>query len=108
MARNHVAPGEHFLHTAQAAVAAGDGVLMGATLGVSLNSLAAGQAGAVAVQGVWRVPKLAGDNIAQGAICYWDNGNKRVTLSATGNTVAGRAYTAAAAGTAQVELLLNV
>lgn len=108
MARNHIAEGEHFNYTAPGAVASGDVVLMGATVGVSLNALAVGQVGPVKVNGVFAVAKLGTDNIAQGALCYWDNTNKRITTTSAGNTLAGRAYSAAGSGATTVELLLNV
>ena len=108
MARNYVASGEHFDYTATAAVASGDAVLMGATLGVSLTALAIGQTGAVRTEGVFTLPKLSTDAVVQGANLYWDNTNKRLTTTASGSTQAGRAYAAAAAGTASVQIKLNV
>lgn len=108
MARNHIADGEHFDYTAPGAVASGDVVLMGATVGVSLNTLATGQVGAVKVTGVFSVPKLSTDTMAQGALLYWDNTNKRMTTTASGNTLAGRAYAAAGNGATTVQALLNV
>jgi len=108
MARNYIADGEHFNYTAPGAVASGDVVLMGATVGVSLNALTTGQVGPVKVNGVFSVPKLGTDTMAQGALLYWDNTNKRMTTTASGNTLAGRAYVAAGSGATTVQALLNV
>ena len=108
MARNHVATGEHFDHTASGAVAAGDFVLMGTMIGVSLNTLSTGQTGPVKVNEVFTAPKLSTDVMAQGAQLYWDNTNKRFTTTASGNTACAKAYKAAGNGAATVEALLNV
>ena len=45
--------------------------------------------------------------VAQGALLYWDNTNKRLTTTATGNTLAGYATAAAGAGMSTVCINLN-
>jgi predicted RecA/RadA family phage recombinase len=108
MASNHIQPGEVITYTATAATAAGAGVKIGSLIGVSLVNLAAGETGSVAIDGVWRLPKLASDNMTQGAPVYWDDTNKRLTLTASGNTLAGNVIEAAAASTTTVAIKLNV
>ena len=44
----------------------------------------------------------------QGAKLYWDNTNKVLTTTASGNTIVGVAAAAAASGDATVAILLNV
>lgn len=107
MARNFVADGEHFNYTASGAVASGDVVLMGAMIGVSLKTLAAGETGPARTVGVYTVPKLSTDVLALGAQVYWDNTNKRVTTTASGNTACGKAYTPAGSGAATAEIAIN-
>ena len=88
-------------------IASGDGVLIGAKLGVALTTIAAGTTGSVQICGVFALPKLSTDNMTQGAAVYWDNANKRLTLTSDGNTLAGVAAAAAAATTTSVNVLLN-
>lgn len=107
MATNHVQPGEVITFTAAAAIASGAGVLIGVRLGVSLSTLAIGETGSAAVWGVWSLPKLSTDTMAQGALVYWDNTNKRLTTTASGNTLAGYAFEAAGSGATSVSVKLN-
>ena len=107
MASNFVAEGDHLDYTAAAATALGAVVLMNDTIGISLKTLAVGESGALRITGVFEVAKLSTDNIAQGQKVYWDNTNKRMTLTASGNTAAGRAYAAAGAATTTVKVKIN-
>jgi len=100
-------PGQVLDYTAGANIAVGDGVLVGARFGVALTAIANGKTGSVQVTGVFSVPKLSTDVIAQGALVYWDNTNKRMTTTASGNTQAGYAFAAAAASTTVVSVKLN-
>lgn len=108
MSRNYVAPGEHFDYTPGTAVASGEVVLMTDTIGVANVAIPANTPGYVAVEGVFTVAKLSTDNIAKGQKVYWDNTNKRMTLTSAGNTPAGRAYAAAGAATTSVAVKINV
>jgi predicted RecA/RadA family phage recombinase len=60
----------------------------------------------VAVNGVFDITKEAPLVIAVGARVFWDNTNKRVTTTATGNVAIGHAVVAAASAdtTARVRL----
>jgi len=107
MPRNFVAPGEHFDFTATAAVASGDVVLMTDTIGIATRALAIGETGPVVTENVFTVSKLSTDAITKGQKVYWDNTNKRMTLTSAGNTLAGRAYAAAGAGTTSVPVKIN-
>ena len=80
---------------------------MGATVGVALAAIAASTPGPVAVKGVYTLPKLSTDVVAQGALLYWDNTNTRLTTTAAGNTLAGRAAAAAGNGVSTVDIDLN-
>lgn len=99
MTTKFVQPGEVIDYTAGANIASGQVVLMGARIGVALKAIANGETGPVQVTGVFNIAKLSTDNMAQGALLYWDNTNSRLTTTASGNTLAGFAAAAAAAAT---------
>lgn len=109
MPRNYIADGEHFDYVSAGAVTSGDLVPMTDMVGLALASAAAaGVSMAVRTEGVVELTKLTSDAITQGAIVYWDNTNKRITLTAASNTRAGKAYAAAGAGATKVRVKLNV
>lgn len=87
--------------------ASGAGVVIGGVFGVCLGAIAANATGSVQICGVFELPKLSTDTPAQGALLYWDNTNSRLTTTASGNTLAGVAATAAGSGETTVNLLLN-
>lgn len=107
MARNFIQDGDVLNHTAAAALISGQALLLGVRLGVALTDAAIGDTIAVAVKGVFDLPKLSTDNVAQGAALYWDDTNKRLTVTATANTLAGYAAAASGAGVATVNISLN-
>lgn len=72
MATNYKSEGCVFQHTATAAITAGDVVKMGEILGVALVTLAIGETGSVATQGIFEVPKVSAAVIAQGESLTWD------------------------------------
>ena len=106
MAKNYVQPGENVTLTAPYAVTSGDGALVGSLFGVALVTLANAASGEFRTVGVWDLTALSTDALAVGAKVYWDNTNKRVTATATANTLIGVAVKAKAAGetTARVRL----
>jgi len=69
-------------------VAAGDVVVQGELIGVAKVPIPADKLGALAVTGVFDLPKAA--NV------YWDEANQQATTTATGNKLIGK--TVAAAG----------
>lgn len=107
MTTKFVQPGEVIDYTAGANIASGQVVLMGARIGVALKAIANGETGPVQVTGVFNIAKLSTDNMAQGALLYWDNTNSRLTTTASGNTLAGFAAAAAAATTTSVNIKIN-
>lgn len=91
-----------------AAVTAGTMVKVGSRVGVCAVDIANGATGAVALSGVFNsIPKLSTDVVAVGAVLYWDDTNKRLTLTATSNTLAGFAYAAAGNGVTTVTVCIN-
>ena len=107
MTTKFVQPGEVIDYTAGANIASGQVVLMGARIGVALKAIANGETGPVQVTSVFNIAKLSSDNMAQGALLYWDNTNSRLTTTASGNTLAGFAAAAAAASTTSVNIKIN-
>ncbi|MBU1040060.1 MAG: DUF2190 family protein [Proteobacteria bacterium] len=104
-----------YLNETGAEIASGSPVLVGATLGVACGIIADDTEGVLAIEGVYELPKATGA-IGQGALVYWDaDGNPVVgatqtgalTTTDSGNTLAGRAYAAAASGDATVQIKLN-
>jgi predicted RecA/RadA family phage recombinase len=83
MANNYVGKGDVMLHTAAEDLSAGEAVLIGDILGIALVDIASGATGSCAVEGVWSVPKLSTDTFAEGQILYWDDGNSRLTETAS-------------------------
>lgn len=88
-------------------VAAGDVVVLGSLVGIATRSIPANTMGALAISGVFRIAKLSTDVVTAGAVLYWDNTNKRVTLTASGNTRIGLAVAASPSGQATADVLIN-
>lgn len=84
----------------------GDPVVVGDTVGIAVKDAAEGETVALALTGVFQLPKKAAQAISQGVKVYWDATNKEVTTTATANTLMGRAHAAelAAATTINVRL----
>lgn len=102
----YVQPGNTIDYTPSTAVAAGDVIVMGTIIGIASYDIAANTLGALAVCGVFDMPKASGA-ITPGAAVYWDNTNKNITTTATGNTVAGVAIATAGAADSTVRVLIN-
>ena len=96
--KNFVQPGDVVSVTAPAAVASGQGVLVGALFGVAVNAAASGASVEIATTGVHNLAKTTGQAWTQGALVYWDNTNRLVTTTASGNTLIGNCLVAAASG----------
>lgn len=108
MTTRHVQPGRVLDYTAGgSAIASGAGVVVGTKFGVALAAIAATATGSVQICGVFTLPKLGTDTMAQGANVYWDTANARMTTTASGNTLAGVAANAAGSGATSVNVLLN-
>lgn len=95
MSKIAVASGDRLNVTLAAATTSGTALLIGTIIGVAVTSGAIGDVVAHEVEGVFELPKLTTDVVTQGAKLYWDNTNKRLTVTASGNTEAGVAYAAA-------------
>jgi predicted RecA/RadA family phage recombinase len=106
--RNFVQPGETLTVTAPYALAAGEGCLVGSIFGVACGTYANGATDAeVIVEGVFDITTLGTDTPAQGALAYWDNTNKRLTTTSSGNTKVGVFTVAKANGVTVGRVRLN-
>ena len=114
MAKNKVAEGKTIDYVnAGSAISSGDVVVVGNLLGVALVDIANGETGAVAICGVYELPKASAAVIAQGETINWDvsagNVDDNLATPATGDLSGGCvAVDAAAATTTVVNVALNV
>ena len=108
--KNYIQDGTRMKYTnTGTAITSGSGVLVGTKLGVAVADIAATTGtGALCMKGVVNLPKLSTDVVAQGAALYWDDTNKRLTVTATSNTYAGYACKAAGNGVTTVDIDLNI
>ena len=72
MTSRYVQPGQVLQHLATAAITVGDVVQIGKLIGVAQKTLAIGETGSVRIEGVFSVPKKAGDAFAQGDFVLFD------------------------------------
>jgi predicted RecA/RadA family phage recombinase len=103
----YYADGDLVDYTPSAAVAAGDVVILNDLVAVAPRPIAANKLGAVAVEGIFILPKASG-SIGQGAIVYWDATAGNITTTSSSNKRAGKAAEAAASADTTVKVLLNI
>ncbi len=87
--KNFIQKGDTVSVTAPAALASGQGVLVGGLFGVAAHSAVQGASVEVVRKGVFELNAVTADTGAQGAKMYWDNTNRRLTTTATNNTLVG-------------------
>ncbi|WP_242221690.1 DUF2190 family protein [Shinella zoogloeoides] len=105
--KNFVQMGDTLTLTAPYAVASGAGALVGSIFGVATGTVASGDEGEFKTTGVFDLAKTSALAISVGDKVYWDNTNKEVNKTASGNTLVGVATTAAANPSATVNVRLN-
>lgn len=103
---NYIQPGDVVTLTAPYAVASGAGMLVGSLFAVASSAAANGATVEGKTTGVFDLAALSTDTATVGAKLYWDNTNKRLTTTASGNSLVGVALAAKASGetTARVRL----
>lgn len=106
--KNYIQPGNNITVAAPAAVASGEGVLIGDLFGVANGDAANGETVVLSTVGVFTLPKAATDVVTVGASLYWDSAEGELTVTATGNTFVGHAVTAAGNPSAAVAVRLSV
>ena len=107
--RNFIQPGDSLAVAVPYAggVVSGDGVLVGALFGVAAVDGAQNAVIEAQTQGVFDLTKEPALAITAGARVFWDNANRRVTTTATGNFCVGIATQAAASGDATARVWLS-
>lgn len=97
--KTFVQPGEKYDFTvAGTAVTAGQGLKVGALVGVIQNSAAVGERAVLVLVGVFDVAKPGSQAWTVGAKIYWDDTAKNFTTTVGTNTFVGHAWAAVGAG----------
>jgi len=110
MATTKIAPGDTLTFVAPSGgVVSGTAYKINDVVCVATVTAAAGELVAFAVEGIWSLPKAATITPNPGVKLYWDDTNKVVTNSASGNTLIGvhAASAAALAGDARIPVRFN-
>lgn len=105
--KNFIQPGEMIEVTLAAAIVSGAGMLIGTLFGVATKSGEIGDKVNFSLEGVYNLPKVTVDVMAQGAKVYWDDTAKKLTTVAMGNSLVGVAHAAAGNGDLFVDCRLN-
>lgn len=87
--------------------AAGAVVVQGDLVGVTKRDIPANTLGALALTGIYEVPKDTAVAIALGTLLYWDAGNQRVTPTQATHKLFGRAVTDGPVGTVKIQVRLE-
>lgn len=106
--KNYIQDGDTLTLPAPYALTAGQAALIGSLFGVAHADAALGADCEFALEGVFEVTCLSSDTAAVGAKLYWDSTNKRLTTTASGNTLVGVAVAAKAAGATTARVRLGI
>ena len=101
--KNYVQPGKTLTLTMPYARSSGQGVLVGLIFGVCTADALIGAVCEVSVEGVYTLakePSVAWATI--GLAIFWDDTNKRCTVTATGNKFIGHNLTTTGAGAGEI------
>jgi predicted RecA/RadA family phage recombinase len=106
--KNFVQDGKILNYKVTAAVKSGDVVVVGKLVGVAVTDGAVGDTIAVAIDGVYKLPKGSGA-LTQGTQAYVNvtEGVTTIVSTASSNTFAGYVWTDAASGDTTVEVKLS-
>ena len=94
----YVQAGDSIDYTPASDVSAGEVVVQGNLIGIAKLDIAAGNLGALAVKGIFDLPKATGAStaIAAGKKVYWNAGAAQATETTTNNEYLGKTVAAAA------------
>lgn len=107
MAKNFIQEGDVLELTAPYARNSGQGALIGALFGVAQCNVDNGGRASFATCGVWELDKNSAEAWTEGQKIYWDNTNKRCTVTVGSNTLIGCASEVAANPSAVGRVRLN-
>ena len=105
--KNFVQKGETVTMLAPYALTAGQMALVGTLLGVATRDAALNAEVELLTQGVFEITALGTDVAAVGALMYWDNTNRRLTVTSAGNKAVGALLRAKANGETTALVRLN-
>jgi predicted RecA/RadA family phage recombinase len=88
-------------------ILSGQGMLVGAFFGVAASDAAQNASVECATEGEFELTKAPGQAMAAGDRLFWDNTNRRLTTTATGNFQVGICTVAAAAADPTVRVVLE-
>ena len=94
--KNYINEGKTLSLAAPYAVTSGSGLEVGSIFGVASNDAASGADVEAVTEGVFSLAKNSAEAWTVGELLYWDNTNKVVTATSTGNKLIGVATAAAA------------
>lgn len=107
MTKAFIQKGEILSFTAPYQVGSGDGFLVTSFFAVANTSAANGASVEGMVTGCHRLTALSTDTGSVGTKVYWDNTNKRVTVTSTNNSPIGALIEAKTAGQTTAAVRLN-
>lgn len=87
--KNFIQTGDVVAVIAPYAIASGQGVLVGSMFGVAAYDAANGAPVDIKREGVFDITALTADAAAAGTKVYWDNTNRRLTVTADANSLVG-------------------
>lgn len=105
--KNFVQAGDIITVIAPYAVTSGQGVLVGSLFGVAAFDAASGAPVEIIQEGVFDITALTADTGTQGAKIYWDNTARRLTTTATSNTLVGALTVAKGGSDTTARVLLD-
>ena len=106
MKATYVQQGAALDYMATEAVPNGAVVSLETRIGIAAGDIPAGSSGTVHVEGVYRLAKASGEDLAMGAAVYYDAAADAVTATAAGHIPAG--YAAAPAGANDTAALVKL
>lgn len=95
-----------YTNAISADITSGKMFLLVDTVAVACTDIADGKTGAIALEGIFTIPKATSLAIVVGDKLYWDDTNKVLNKTATGNTFAGYAASIAASAATTVNIKL--
>jgi predicted RecA/RadA family phage recombinase len=105
--KNFIKPGNMTTLVAASAVSSGQGMLVGALFGVAATNAAQGAEVEACRKGEFELAAVTADTATQGAKAYWDDTAKKITTTATNNTLVGAFTVAKANGDTVARVLLD-
>lgn len=105
--QNFIQPGTSLTVTAPADVSSGAGVKVGSLFGVAAGDALTGAEVEISPRGVYELPVLGTDDVGVGDKLYWDDGNSRLTLTASTHLLVGVATAVSGVGITTVNCYLT-